>query len=118
MESITNGGDIHEDLNQSLLPESSIKDHQDLKDLASRVWIESKKLWHILGPSIFSRVAAFSMNVITQAFAGHLGEVELASTSIAINVILGFSFGFTVIQIPLSVRVNKSSVIPKLNFNC
>ncbi|GMY28804.1 protein DETOXIFICATION 27-like [Fagus crenata] len=94
MESITNGGDIHEDLNQSLLPESSIKDHQDPKDLALRVWIESKKLWHILGPSIFSRVAAFSMNVITQAFAGHLGEVELASTSIAINVILGFSFGF------------------------
>ncbi|KAM4121550.1 hypothetical protein ACJW30_01G013100 [Castanea mollissima] len=94
MESITNGDNHHEDLNQPLLPESSIRDEDhNLKDLASRVWIESKKLWHIVGPAIFSRVASYSMNVITQAFAGHLGEVELASTSIAINVILGFCFG-------------------------
>ncbi|XP_023872384.1 protein DETOXIFICATION 27 [Quercus suber] len=94
MGSITDGDNHHEDLNQSLLPESSIKDEDHIfRDLASRVWIESKKLWHIVGPAIFSRVASYSMNVITQAFAGHLGEVELASTSIAINVILGFCFG-------------------------
>ncbi|XP_027093455.2 protein DETOXIFICATION 27-like isoform X1 [Coffea arabica] len=63
-------------------------------DLSSRVWTESKKLWHIVGPSIFSRVVSYSMNVITQAFAGHLGEVELASVSIANTVIVGFNFGF------------------------
>ncbi|KAL4649433.1 hypothetical protein ACB092_01G013300 [Castanea dentata] len=94
MGSITNG-DNQEDLNQSLLPESSIQDDEDhnFKDLALRVWIESKKLWHIVGPAIFNRLASYSMNVITQAFAGHLGEVELASTSIAMNVIIGFCFG-------------------------
>ncbi|XP_052201648.1 protein DETOXIFICATION 27-like [Diospyros lotus] len=58
-----------------------------------RIWIESKKLWHIVGPSIFSRVATYSMNVVTQAFAGHLGDLELASLSIANNVIVGFNFG-------------------------
>ncbi|KAL5705449.1 Protein DETOXIFICATION 27 [Ranunculus cassubicifolius] len=67
---------------------------QDSKqDLLPRVWIESKKLWHIVGPSIFSRVASFTMNVITQAFAGHLGDLELASISIANSVIVGFNFG-------------------------
>ncbi|KAK9163887.1 hypothetical protein Syun_004789 [Stephania yunnanensis] len=33
------------------------------------------------------------MNVITQAFAGHLGDLELASMSIANTVIVGFNFG-------------------------
>ncbi|KAJ9673924.1 hypothetical protein PVL29_023463 [Vitis rotundifolia] len=86
------GGD--EDLNRPLLQESKgvVLDPEKEK-LASRVWIESKKLWHIVGPSIFSRIASYSMNVVTQAFAGHLGELELASISIANTVIVGFNFG-------------------------
>ncbi|CAL5384027.1 unnamed protein product [Camellia sinensis] len=67
-------------------------DHEKV-DLKARVWIESKKLWDIVGPSILNRVATYSMNVITQAFAGHLGDVELAALSIANNVIVGFNFG-------------------------
>ncbi|PKI47340.1 hypothetical protein CRG98_032265 [Punica granatum] len=58
-----------------------------------RVWIETKKLWQIVGPAIFSRVAAYSMNVVSQAFAGHIGSVELAAFSIANTVIVGFNFG-------------------------
>ncbi|KAF7141048.1 hypothetical protein RHSIM_Rhsim06G0076000 [Rhododendron simsii] len=69
------------------------EDYREKLDLKSKVWIESKKLWHIVGPSIFSRVATFSMNIITIAFAGHLGDLELASLSIANNVIVGFNFG-------------------------
>lgn len=72
------------------------QDVDDNKDLLSRVWIESKKLWHIVGPAIFSRVASYSMNVITQALAGHLGDLELAAISIASIGILGFSFGVMV----------------------
>lgn len=78
---------IDDTINQPLLQE-----FQD-QDLKTRVWIESKKLWHIVGPAIFSRVASFSMNVVTQAFAGHLGDLELASISIANTVIVGFNFG-------------------------
>ncbi|CAH2042814.1 unnamed protein product [Thlaspi arvense] len=66
-------------------------------DLKTRVWIESKKLWHIVGPSIFSRITSYSMFVITQAFAGHLGDHELAAISIASNVIVGFDFGLLVL---------------------
>ena len=63
---------------------------------AKRVWEESKKLWSIVGPAAVSRIALSSMNLITQAHAGHLGELELASISIAITVVSGFSFGMLV----------------------
>lgn len=69
------------------------EDYREKLDLKSKAWIETKKLWQIVGPSIFSRVATYSMNIITQAFAGHLGDLELASISIANNVIVGFNFG-------------------------
>uniref|UniRef100_A0A6N2LDL8 Protein DETOXIFICATION n=1 Tax=Salix viminalis TaxID=40686 RepID=A0A6N2LDL8_SALVM len=68
-------------------------DDDDVQDLACRVWIESKKLWQIVGPAIFSRLTSYSMFVITQAFAGHLGDLELAGISIANTVIVGFDFG-------------------------
>ncbi|KAB2076390.1 hypothetical protein ERO13_A06G032700v2 [Gossypium hirsutum] len=70
------------------------EDGEEGKDLSTRLWIETKKLWVIVGPSIISRVAGYSMNIITQAFAGHLGDVELAAISIANTVIVGFNFGF------------------------
>ncbi|KAJ9170409.1 hypothetical protein P3X46_018518 [Hevea brasiliensis] len=69
-----------------------VEDDQD-QSLTRRVWIESKKLWQIVGPAIFSRLTSYSMLVITQAFAGHLGDLELAAISIANNVIVGFDFG-------------------------
>lgn len=107
-------GDENQDLNQTLLSQVSPKDEEDTNNednnLVSRVWIESKKLWIIVGPAIFSRVASFTMNVITQAFAGHLGDVELAAISIANTVIVGFNFG-------LLVR-NKSNPTPFLLCLC
>jgi MATE family multidrug resistance protein len=66
------------------------------KPLGRRVLEESRLLWEIVAPAIFSRVATFSMNVITQAFAGHLGDLELAAISIANTVIVGFNFGLMV----------------------
>ncbi|KAL5558576.1 hypothetical protein UlMin_034787 [Ulmus minor] len=88
-------GEKNKDLTKPLLtPEASPEKHKENKDDAvSRFWVESKKLWVIVGPAIFSRVASFSMNVITQAFAGHIGDVELAAISIANTVIVGFNFG-------------------------
>ncbi|XP_052487466.1 protein DETOXIFICATION 27-like isoform X2 [Gossypium raimondii] len=35
----------------------------------------------------------YSMNIITQAFAGHLGDVQLVAISIANTAIVGFNFG-------------------------
>nr|CAB3481221.1 unnamed protein product [Digitaria exilis] len=57
-------------------------------------WVESKKLWHIVGPAIFQRIALYGINVVSQAFIGHLGDLELAAFSIAATVVAGFNFGF------------------------
>ncbi|CAN1829201.1 Protein DETOXIFICATION 27 [Linum perenne] len=75
-----------------LLKDESFSDGGE-NQLAKKTWVETKKLWNIVGPAIFSRVTSYSMLVITQAFAGHLGDLELAGISIANNVIVGFDFG-------------------------
>ncbi|KAI3966639.1 hypothetical protein MKW92_030382 [Papaver armeniacum] len=68
--------------------------HSEIRDdLPSRVWVESKKLWYIAGPSIVIRLSSNSVLVVTQAFAGHLGELELAAVSICVTVVVGFTFG-------------------------
>ncbi|KAG5612711.1 hypothetical protein H5410_023992 [Solanum commersonii] len=80
------------------LPENKIERREDYEDLKTRVWIETKKLWHIVGPAIFSRIGTYTMNIITQGFAGHLGEVELAAITISNTVIVGLSFGLIAIK--------------------
>lgn len=88
------GSRYNRDEEQQLLIKRNLLSKDEVEeDVKTRVWVESKKLWHIVGPSIFSRVASFSMNIITQSLAGHLGDLELASISIANTVIVGFNFG-------------------------
>ncbi|KAI6689264.1 hypothetical protein NL676_026092 [Syzygium grande] len=70
------------------------EDGSDQVGLISRTLSESKELWRVAGPSIFSRVALYSITVVTQAFAGHLGDIDLAAISIATTVIISISFGF------------------------
>ncbi|XP_050207969.1 protein DETOXIFICATION 27-like [Mercurialis annua] len=82
---LKNSGDI-------VKQEKEDDDGQEYK-FPRKFWIESKKLWPIVGPAIFSRLTSFSMIVITQAFAGHLGDLELAAIAISHNVILGFDLG-------------------------
>ncbi|XP_019185597.1 PREDICTED: protein DETOXIFICATION 27 isoform X2 [Ipomoea nil] len=82
------------DYSSAQVVENNIEEEEEEeKKFLGRFWVESKKLWQIVGPAIFSRIASYSMFVITQAFAGHLGDLELAAMSIASNVILGFDFG-------------------------
>lgn len=65
--------------------------------IAGRAWEESKKLWTIVGPAMVTRLAMNAMIVVTQAFVGHLGDLQLASMTIATTVIVGFNFGLLVI---------------------
>ena len=85
------GGEESESLLKS--PNTTEEDGRGLK---KRVWVETKKLWQIVGPAMFSRLTSYSMLVITQAFAGHLGDLELAAISIVNNVIIGFNLGLLV----------------------
>ncbi|OIT26880.1 PREDICTED: protein DETOXIFICATION 27-like [Nicotiana attenuata] len=63
-------------------------------NLVKRTCQESKKIWEIAGPSIFSRLAMFSLTVISQSFAGHLGDRDLAAISLATTFFIPITFGF------------------------
>lgn len=82
-----------------LISDSELPDRSGggrIPELAKEVWGESKKLWVVAGPAAFTRLTFYGMTVVSQAFAGHIGELELAAFSIATTVISGLSFGFFV----------------------
>lgn len=61
--------------------------------IAKAALIESKKLWILSGPSIVVSIFNFLLSAISQMFAGHLGELELAGASIASVGIQGLAYG-------------------------
>lgn len=58
---------------------------------------ESKNLWKLAGPAIFTSICQYSLGALTQTFAGFLGEIELAAVSVENSVIAGLAFGVMVI---------------------
>lgn len=66
------------------------------KELFVRFGIESKKLWYLAGPAIFTSVCRYSLGAVTQTFAGHVGTLDLAAFSVENSVIAGFSLGIMV----------------------
>ncbi|WVZ21625.1 hypothetical protein V8G54_008947 [Vigna mungo] len=101
MESFKGDNETEKNLAEALLqPEEAAIHAEQRRDqpykeqsFGHKLWLEMKKLWVIVGPSIFSHLDSSNMNVITQAFAGHLGEVELAAISIVKTIIVSFNFG-------------------------
>ncbi|XP_027070489.1 protein DETOXIFICATION 21-like [Coffea eugenioides] len=70
--------------------EEQIIEEEKLKD---RIWGESKKMWVIAAPAIFTRFTTFGTFVITQAFVGHIGATQLAAHSLVQTVLLRFANG-------------------------
>lgn len=94
-------GSVVEEPTLPLLENASSALTGELKDesnIKQQVWIESKKLWQIAGPAMFTRVSSYAVFVVTQAFAGHLGDLELAAFAMGITVILGFDYGLMVLR--------------------
>lgn len=79
-------------INQKLLKdaEETFADEVSLKE---KIWSETKKMWVVAGPAIFTRFSTFGINVISQAFIGHIGPTELAAYSLVFTVLLRFSNG-------------------------
>ncbi|KAI5656002.1 hypothetical protein M9H77_24795 [Catharanthus roseus] len=55
--------------------------------------IESKKLWKIAGPAILTSIFQYLLGLVTQIFAGHIGEIDLAAFTIGNLVVDGLAFG-------------------------
>ncbi|KAL6954651.1 Protein DETOXIFICATION 31 [Sarracenia purpurea var. burkii] len=74
--------------------EADIKTIGGIKDFFREFLVESKKLWQLAGPAVFTTLCQYSMGAITQLLAGHLGTIELAAFSIENSVVAGFALGF------------------------
>lgn len=69
------------------------KEEEEVVKLRERILEENKKLWVVAGPSISTRFSTFGVNVISQAFIGHIGPTELAAYSLVGTVLLRFANG-------------------------
>ena len=87
-----------DELHLSLLPQNNAeKEVQEVKEtLGWRIWAESKKMWVVAGPAIFTRFSTFGVSVITQAFIGHVGSTELAAYALVFTVFVRFANGVLV----------------------
>ncbi|XP_071924277.1 protein DETOXIFICATION 27-like isoform X2 [Coffea arabica] len=85
---------FHTSHQQQLQHQRDEESLDETQSLVQEIWLENKKIWQIAGPSSFARVAMFSLTVITQSFAGHLGNRDLAAISIVTTVLISITFGF------------------------
>ncbi|GFP82107.1 protein transparent testa 12 [Phtheirospermum japonicum] len=83
-------GDNKEKLLRTVEPEShGIKE----ENLRGKIWPETKKMWVVAGPAIFTRFSTFGINVISQAFVGHIGATELAAYALVFTLLTRFANG-------------------------
>ncbi|KAI5427581.1 hypothetical protein KIW84_032836 [Lathyrus oleraceus] len=66
------------------------KDEEEELSLMKRIWKECKLMWVVAGPAIFTRFSTFGIQIISQAFVGHIGSKELAAFSLVFTVLVRF----------------------------
>nr|GLL31905.1 protein DETOXIFICATION 29 isoform X6 [Ipomoea trifida] len=73
-----------------------IQEMKNTKELFGEFCSESKKLWYLAAPAICNLVLQYSISAVTQIFAGHVGDIQLAAVAVEINLISGFAFAILV----------------------
>ncbi|CAM8995366.1 unnamed protein product [Rhodiola kirilowii] len=75
--------------------ESLLKAYQKNHEvgLRQKTWEESKKIWRVAFPAILCRVTSFGLTVVTQAFIGHISELDLAAYALIQFISVRFSSG-------------------------
>ncbi|KAI4300991.1 hypothetical protein L6164_034311 [Bauhinia variegata] len=81
-----------EEIKEELLQEHS-NDEVEEPPLMKKAWNESKKMWAVAGPAIFTRFSTFGINIVSQVFIGHIGSTELAAYALVITVLVRFANG-------------------------
>lgn len=67
-----------------------------LKKLLSATWIELNLLFPLAAPAILVYLINNSMSTVTRAFAGHLGNLQLAAANLGNSGIQLFAYGLMV----------------------
>lgn len=95
----------------------SSQDEEQKLSTVKRFGNESKRLWKLAGPAIFTAICQYSLGALTQTFAGLVGELDLAAVAVENSVIAGLAFGVMVMIVSLS-EILRSFVLCFLLFFC
>ncbi|KAJ6877445.1 protein DETOXIFICATION 21-like isoform X1 [Populus alba x Populus x berolinensis] len=95
-------GEMEGEINEKLLRKGGEVDAEELR-FKDKLWTETKKMWVVAGPAIFTRFSTFGINVVSQAFIGHIGSTELAAYSLVFTVLLRFSNGILEISVGITI---------------
>ncbi|KAL0359705.1 UNVERIFIED_CONTAM: protein DETOXIFICATION 21 [Sesamum angustifolium] len=68
------------------------EDEIEEQNFKRRIWVENK-MWVVAGPAMFTRFSTFGINVISQAFIGHIGSTELAAYALVLTLLTRFANG-------------------------
>ncbi|KAL3341582.1 hypothetical protein AABB24_025900 [Solanum stoloniferum] len=80
-----------DDISEKLLSQVQVEENE--VKIKEKILAEWKKMWVIAAPAIFTRFSTFGVNVISQAFIGHIGSIKLAAYALVITVLLRFGNG-------------------------
>ncbi|PIN20914.1 putative membrane protein, predicted efflux pump [Handroanthus impetiginosus] len=83
-------GDISEKLLRTAEAENRGIEEENFR---SKLWTENKKMWVVAAPAMFTRFSTFGINVISQAFVGHIGATELAAYALVFTLLTRFANG-------------------------
>ena len=93
-----------------------------VRDFCKEFYTESKKLWYLAGPAIFTSLCQYTIGATTQLFAGQLGTIELAAVSVENSVIAAFSFSILVCILTLLHHFNEYTsftlIFPFYKYTC
>ncbi|RVW89866.1 Protein detoxification 23 [Vitis vinifera] len=67
-----------------------------------------------VGPAIFARFATFGVNVISQAFIGHIGSTELAAYALVGTVLLRFANSIQVVHALMTLPFHSRNFMTNL----
>ncbi|RYR53693.1 hypothetical protein S83_019862 [Arachis hypogaea] len=73
-------------------PQEDEEEEEELT-LMKKTWKESKAMWVVAFPAIFTRFSTFGINIISQAFIGHVGSKELAAFALVFTIVVRFANG-------------------------
>lgn len=67
-----------------------------LRRIGPALLIESRLLFHLAGPAVIVYMINYLMSMSTQIVSGHLGNLELAASSLGNNGVQIFAYGLMV----------------------
>ncbi|KAG8367765.1 hypothetical protein BUALT_Bualt16G0106800 [Buddleja alternifolia] len=82
-------GEINEKLLEAAKDHNG--NHKEEISLKNKIWSKMKTMWIVAGPAILVWFLMFGINVISQAFVGHIGSTELAAYALVFTVLLRFA---------------------------